>query len=44
MEPIQVRRPYDGIAVASQVAVALIIGKDEDDVGVYRTLLLRCWD
>ena len=32
MEPIQVRGSQDGVAVATQFAIALIVTHDEDDV------------
>ena len=33
VQPVEVRRLEDRVAVAGQVAVALIIGQHEDDVG-----------
>jgi len=30
---VEVRRPEDGVAVGGDVAVALVVGDDEDDVG-----------
>jgi hypothetical protein len=32
MEPIQVRGSQDGVSVATQFAIALIVTHDEDDV------------
>jgi hypothetical protein len=35
-EPVKVRRLDDGIAREAEIAVALIVGDDEDDVGLRR--------
>ena len=36
VQPIEVRRPEDGVAVGREVAVALVVGEDEEDVGSAR--------
>ena len=41
VQPVNVRRFEDGIAVARQVAVADVVGEDEDDVGVWRSVKIH---
>ena len=33
VQPVDVRRPQHGVAMARQVAVALVVGEDQDDIG-----------
>lgn len=40
VELIKVRGFKDGVAVAGEVAVALVVGHDEDDVGFLRWNIL----
>jgi hypothetical protein len=42
MEPVDVRRLEDGIAVTGQIAIALIVGQDENDIRGFAGKLVGC--